>query len=255
MSNSKTPSPQNVAFIHPDLGLGGAERLIVDAACGLQNLGHKVTMFTTHHEPNRCFSETIDGTLRVHVHGDFLPRALFNRLSILFATWRMLWCTFMVSLFYSAFDVIVVDQVSAVIPLARFFAFILRRKTKVIFYCHFPDKLLSTHNQGSDVVIKHLSSRSSLAQTTKSPATANKKPGFLSRLYRTVFDQLEEITTGTAHAIMVNSKFTSRVFKDAFPSIQDKKLHVMYPPINCELYDKKPTSDNKPKDELVSAIA
>ena len=31
-----------VAFCHPDLGLGGAERLVVDAACELCNHGHEV---------------------------------------------------------------------------------------------------------------------------------------------------------------------------------------------------------------------
>jgi hypothetical protein len=36
MSTGKRPV--RVAFLHPDLGIGGAERLIVDAAVGLQNL-------------------------------------------------------------------------------------------------------------------------------------------------------------------------------------------------------------------------
>ena len=31
-----------IAFCHPDLGLGGAERLVVDAACELCNHGHTV---------------------------------------------------------------------------------------------------------------------------------------------------------------------------------------------------------------------
>lgn len=33
-----------IAFLHPDLGIGGAERLIVDAAVALQQKGHDVTM-------------------------------------------------------------------------------------------------------------------------------------------------------------------------------------------------------------------
>jgi alpha-1,3/alpha-1,6-mannosyltransferase len=32
------PPPMRVAFLHPDLGLGGAERLVVDAAAGLAAL-------------------------------------------------------------------------------------------------------------------------------------------------------------------------------------------------------------------------
>jgi hypothetical protein len=34
--------PLAVAFCHPDLGLGGAERLVVDAACELAAAGHSV---------------------------------------------------------------------------------------------------------------------------------------------------------------------------------------------------------------------
>jgi len=32
----------SVVFLHPDLGIGGAERLVVDAALALQTRGHKV---------------------------------------------------------------------------------------------------------------------------------------------------------------------------------------------------------------------
>jgi len=72
-------SPLRIAFIHPDLGigakhtntsvflsdsflfLGGAERLVVDAAVGLQKLGHTVEIYTSHHDPAHCFDETRDG--------------------------------------------------------------------------------------------------------------------------------------------------------------------------------------------------
>ena len=55
---------RNVIFFHPDLGIGGAERLIVDAAAGLQELGHKVTIFTSHCDKSHCFEEVRDGKLR-----------------------------------------------------------------------------------------------------------------------------------------------------------------------------------------------
>lgn len=41
--------------------LGGAERLVVDAALGLQKLGHKVDIYTSHHDPSHCFEETRNG--------------------------------------------------------------------------------------------------------------------------------------------------------------------------------------------------
>lgn len=43
---------------------GGAERLVVDAAVGLQKRGHQVEIFTSHHEDGptgRSFEETRDG--------------------------------------------------------------------------------------------------------------------------------------------------------------------------------------------------
>ena len=35
-----------VAFIHPDLGIGGAERLVIDAAMALRSRGHEVELYT-----------------------------------------------------------------------------------------------------------------------------------------------------------------------------------------------------------------
>ncbi|KAJ1658203.1 Alpha-1,3-mannosyltransferase-like protein [Dispira simplex] len=102
-----TDKPLRIAFVHPDLGIGGAERLIVDAATGLQRLGHHVTIYTSHHDPSHCFQETRDGTLNVRVLGNILvPRS------------------------------IVCDQLSAYIPLLRGLT------SRILFYCHFPDKYL-----------------------------------------------------------------------------------------------------------------
>ncbi len=50
-----------VVFIHPDLGIGGAERLVVDAAVGLQQRGHRVVVFTGHCDARHCFDEARDG--------------------------------------------------------------------------------------------------------------------------------------------------------------------------------------------------
>ncbi len=65
MSHSKHHSPSSssrkIVFFHPDLGIGGAERLIVDAAVGLQEQGNKVTIFTSHCDPKHCFEEARDG--------------------------------------------------------------------------------------------------------------------------------------------------------------------------------------------------
>lgn len=52
---------KTIVFLHPDLGIGGAERLVVDAAVGLQKRGHKVVIFTSHCDPTHCFDEARDG--------------------------------------------------------------------------------------------------------------------------------------------------------------------------------------------------
>jgi hypothetical protein len=67
---------RSVAFVHPDLGIGGAERLVVDAAVGLQSLGHKIVMYTSHHDPSHCFDETRNGQLEVKV---VIPHFFFGR--------------------------------------------------------------------------------------------------------------------------------------------------------------------------------
>jgi len=56
-----TATKKNIVFFHPDLGIGGAERLVIDAVVGLQKLGHKVTIFTSHFDPGHCFDEARNG--------------------------------------------------------------------------------------------------------------------------------------------------------------------------------------------------
>ena len=52
------PGPQKrVAILHPDLGIGGAEQLMINLAIALQNEGYSVKVFTPFFDPNRCFKE------------------------------------------------------------------------------------------------------------------------------------------------------------------------------------------------------
>lgn len=52
---------KTIVFFHPDLGIGGAERLVIDAAVGLQKRGHKIVIYTSHCDPRHCFNEARDG--------------------------------------------------------------------------------------------------------------------------------------------------------------------------------------------------
>jgi hypothetical protein len=47
-----------VGVLHLDLGIGGAEQLIVNIASSLKESGHEVFVLTSHHDENHCFEET-----------------------------------------------------------------------------------------------------------------------------------------------------------------------------------------------------
>eukprot|EP00736_Rhodelphis_marinus_P014237 Rmarinus@m.20055 len=197
----------NVSFIHPDLGIGGAERLVVDAAVSLQDRDHNVTLYTSHHEPERCFEETAPGGelgSRVFVYGDFWPRHFFGRFHALFAYWRCFYVALRVIIGTSPaeIDVVVCDLVSLPNVLFRL------AKIKVLFYCHYPDKALCT-SRGTAVM----------------------------DFYRVFIDWLEEYSTGFADQIAVNSQFTAKKFKSIFQDLSRRSLSVLYPSINCEAFD------------------
>ncbi|EHB02283.1 Alpha-1,3-mannosyltransferase ALG2 [Heterocephalus glaber] len=48
----------SVLFLHPDLGVGGAERLVLDSALALQARGCSVKIWTAHYDPGHCFAES-----------------------------------------------------------------------------------------------------------------------------------------------------------------------------------------------------
>ncbi|KAF9228981.1 glycosyltransferase family 4 protein [Gyrodon lividus] len=208
-----TPASKlRVAFIHPDLGIGGAERLVVDAALGLQSLGHSVDIYTSHHDQSHCFDETRDGTLRVHHIVSPFPRSWRGKFHILFAHARQLHLTkFLLSSSAPQHDVFFVDQLSTCIPLLRTIG-----GKRVLFYCHFPDKLLA---YGAFVEGK----------------LQKKNVGLLKALYRYPMDWLEEVTTRQADLIVANSKFTARVTTAHLTSIKSTPK-VVYPGINIKAY-------------------
>lgn len=193
-----------IALCHPDLGIGGAERLAVDAAVELSALGHHVHIFTAHHDRKRCFEETIDGSFPVTVYGDFLPRHYFNRFHAFCAYIRCVYVAICMILLWPKFDIVFADQVSAVIPVLK-----MKRGSKVLFYCHFPDMLLAQH-------------------TTR-----------LRRLYRAPLNWIEEWTTGKADCVLVNSEFTASTFGSTFRRLQARGLHpaVLYPAVDVHQFD------------------
>ncbi|CAN7123578.1 unnamed protein product [Brassica rapa subsp. narinosa] len=81
MGREEGSKKMKIAIIHPDLGIGN--RLIVDAVVELASHGHKVHVFTSHHDQSRCFEATLSGVFQVTVYGSFLSRHIFYRLNFL----------------------------------------------------------------------------------------------------------------------------------------------------------------------------
>ena len=202
---------KTVVFFHPDLGIGGAERLVIDAAVGLQDLGHKIIIFTSHCDPSHCFDEARDGTLDVRVRGDrIFPATFLGRFKILFSILRQVhllcaitWSGELGRLKPSAFFI---DQLSAGIPFLRWFF----EDTRILFYCHFPDLLL--------------------VQGRKS---------WYKRIWRIGFDWIEGWGIRGADRVVVNSGFTKGVVQAVWPGLGGREggAVVVYPCVDTEETD------------------
>ncbi|KAH7970993.1 hypothetical protein HPB49_017627 [Dermacentor silvarum] len=195
MAGGGDSAEQQVCLVHLDLGVGGAERLMVDVGLALRSKGNPVHIVTTHHDPNHCFPETLGDQFKVVVVGDWLPRSILGRFYALCSYLRMMVAALYVVWFSDIQpDVIICDQVSVCVPILR-----LCRNARVVFYCHFPDLMLS------------------------------KPGGLLKRIYRWPINALEQWSTGFADSVLVNSHFTGRVFREVFPRLADVQLRVLYP--------------------------
>jgi len=208
-----------VVFLHPDLGIGGAERLIVDCSLALQAKGHETLVITAHHDKTHCFHETISGQCEVLAVGDWLPRALFGRCQALFASIRMIYITLYMLLTQIA-DVVIVDQVSTPLPLLR------ATNHPTIFYCHYPDLLLSTGRKS-----------------------------FFKNLYRAPLDWLEQTTTGLAGTVLVNSNFTRAVFGNTFTRLNHVEPQVLYPSLATEMFDVEGSRPGSLEGDMVTFVS
>ncbi|KAJ5932412.1 hypothetical protein N7516_006901 [Penicillium verrucosum] len=219
----------NVTIIHPDLGIGGAERLIIDVALALQNRGHRVTIYTSHRDKAHCFDEARDGTLDVRVRGNTLfPAHVCGRLHILMAALRQVHLT--VSLLgelgtrgtpettttttddeEDGDDIFIVDQLPACVPFLKSFGRPRQsRRQRILFYCHFPDQLLARRDEGG-----------SLLRLTKA-------------LYRFPFDWFEGWAMSASDRVVANSRFSRGVVRDVFGSDKLGDVEVVYPCVDMD---------------------
>jgi alpha-1,3/alpha-1,6-mannosyltransferase len=185
--------PLRIAFLRPTLGIGGSERLIVDAAMELQQRGHAVTLFVPDRQEQRQLDEVVAGRLRIRTPGDFFPRHLAQRVRAPLAIARAAWAACHMA-WQGPHDVIVCDVVSHVVPLLRRIT-----RAKIVFYCNFPDALLTPPRAG------------------------------LYRAYRWPLDRLEARGLAAAHRVLVNSHFTASTVRRTFPSLANLPLEVLHP--------------------------
>ncbi len=149
------------------------------------------------------------GTLDVRVRGNSLvPPSIVGRFAIICAILRQLHLILQISVFSSELrdvqpTVFFVDQLSAGVPLLR----LVCPSAPVLFYCHFPDKLLA------------------------------KKGGWLKRLYRLPFDAIESWSMGCSDGIVVNSRFTQGVFAETFPGLAWTNPSIVYPCVDTKSVD------------------
>ncbi|KAL8705055.1 MAG: hypothetical protein Q9201_001825 [Fulgogasparrea decipioides] len=220
-------SPKRIVFFHPDLGIGGAERLILDAALALQSKGHKITIFTSHRDPTHCFDEARDGTLDVRVRGNSIfPATLFGKFKILFSILRQLRLLIQITVLGELGrlkpDVFFVDQLAAGIPFLRW----RWPEQRILFYCHFPDLLLVQNRER-----------------------------WWKRIWRLAFDWLEGWGMRGVDKIVVNSGFTKGVVKEVWPALagEEKKgrvqdIGVVYPCVDTkELSKDKENGNTEPE--------
>ncbi|KAJ5599511.1 hypothetical protein N7450_000578 [Penicillium hetheringtonii] len=212
-------APSNVVIIHPDLGIGGAERLIIDVALALQNRGHRVTIYTSHCDKTHCFEEARDGTLDVRVRGDTIfPAHLFGRLHILMASLRQLHLT--VSLLSELGSR---DQPSSsrqekdktTAPCMRSNLENIQPTSQISHPAYplllsFPDQLLARRDEGG-----------SLLRLVKS-------------LYRFPFDWFEGWALSASDRVVANSNFSRGVVRDVFGPDRLGEVEVVYPCVDTD---------------------
>ncbi|OJJ51053.1 hypothetical protein ASPZODRAFT_127056 [Penicilliopsis zonata CBS 506.65] len=217
----------NIIIIHPDLGIGGAERLIIDVALALQARGHRVTIYTSHRDPTHCFEEARDGTLDVRVRGNTVfPAHVGGRFHVLMAVLRQLHLAVSVLKELEQRggnsdeknktttepeemdDIFVIDQVPACVPFLKSLGprFASSQRQRILFYCHFPDQLLAWRGESAPSALK-------LAKT----------------LYRYPFDWFEGWAMSASDKVVANSRFTRGVVSRVFGSQKLGDVRVVYP--------------------------
>lgn len=191
-----------VVFVHLDWGIGGAEQLMLQLA--LASKDHQVELLTTRCDPDHCFAHLRNHP--PHVYGAWIPDSFLGRFQVVFSTLRLLYLSFIVvhSHEFRDADLIVTDVLPTHLWILRYFT-----KSALLFYCHFPDRLLIRKNHADSSVF--------------------------FRSYRYIMDSLESISMDLADTVAVNSKFTQKIVRESFPHLSRRVLPVLYPALEDQV--------------------
>ena len=209
--------PLDIAFVRPGLGIGGAERLVVDAALELGARGHAVTLYVGDRQEAQL-DEVRAGLVRVVAVGHWLPAHVAQRLRAPAAIVRTAWAARALARHPPAPDVVVVDMVPHVIPLLRRLI-----RAPIVSYCHFPDLLLTSRSRRG-----------------------------LYGAYRLPLDRMEAAGLHAADRVLVNSRFTASVVRTTFPRLAPGVLEVVHPGV--EIGDELPPPPPADNEALILTV-
>jgi len=216
LTMSTTSIPLQVVFVHLDLGIGGAEQLVLSLAKASLDAGHDVQLVTAHCRQNHCFDivKKPDGELseRVHVWGHLIPSSVLKMGTALCSSVRLAYLCHWTTRVFPHADLVVLDVLPTPIPL-------LLPYTSVLFYSHFPDKLLTRDTVNGEIIV------------------GGQERSVAKQWYRHVLDALEEGTMGLADLLVVNSNFTQGMIESTFPSLREQPMRVLYPALQCDAQD------------------
>eukprot|EP00986_Skeletonema_menzelii_P013505 scaffold7923_cov154-Skeletonema_menzelii.AAC.12 len=259
-----------VVFIHLDLGIGGAESLVLNlakatlsdpnnnSATNEETSSGKVSIYTTHCSPTHCYDEVKppNGPLYpfVNICGSWIPRKLFFGGTALCSALRMLYLTYRAMKDNPQADVFVIDVLPTGVP---YLVNYCNAKAGVLFYCHFPDQLLTMDTVNGE--------QGSSGGSDSNGGLLIRVLKRLKRLYRGIMDKAEEVTMSYSDLVVVNSLFTRAQVEKTFPTLflphdderddesYGERIKVLYPAIESSLSRERATNGteemtiNKPR--------
>ena len=183
-----------IAFLRPRLGIGGAERFIVDAAHELIAKGHHVAFHVPVAAGSQEFQD-VPAAMPFYRNGAWLPEQVGGRLRLPCAIARTLAAARGLASVRPAYDVVISDVLPHVLPWLK-----RRSPAGLLYFGHFPDVRL-----------------------TRTP-----RHGWYAR-YRAPFDRWESEGLAAADSIVVNSRFTAATFRQAFPELASLPIEILHP--------------------------